>query len=94
MEWWDSVILEDNLDTIKDGKIAIKEDVINTLVEHPTQMRCPSKQLIISCGLLLRADPSLHGAVDILTQQRFNMYESKQAYSINVPKNIKKIFNS
>lgn len=43
MEWWDSVILEDNLDTIKDGKIAIKEDVINTLVEHPTQMRCPSK---------------------------------------------------
>lgn len=43
MEWWDSVILVDNLDTMKDGKIAIKDDVINTLVEHPTQMRCPSK---------------------------------------------------
>lgn len=43
MEWWDSVILVDNLDTMRDGKIAIKEDVINTLVEHPTQMRCPSE---------------------------------------------------
>lgn len=46
MEWWDSVILVDNLDTIKDGKIAIKDDIINTLVEHPTQMRCPSKYFI------------------------------------------------
>ncbi|XP_060523896.1 U4/U6 small nuclear ribonucleoprotein Prp3 [Cylas formicarius] len=43
MEWWDSVILEDNLDTIReDGKIAIKANVINNLVEHPTQMRCPT----------------------------------------------------
>ncbi|XP_044761879.1 U4/U6 small nuclear ribonucleoprotein Prp3 [Coccinella septempunctata] len=42
MEWWDSVILEDNLDTMKDGKIAIKTIAINTLVEHPTQMRCPT----------------------------------------------------
>lgn len=41
MEWWDSVILEDNLDTVRDGKICIKSNVINTLVEHPTQMRCP-----------------------------------------------------
>lgn len=43
MEWWDSVILVDDLDTMVDGKIAIKDSVINTLVEHPTQMRCPSK---------------------------------------------------
>lgn len=43
MEWWDSVILVDDLDTMRDGKIAIKETIINTLVEHPTQMRCPSK---------------------------------------------------
>lgn len=43
MEWWDSVILVNDLDTIKDGKIAVKDSVINTLVEHPTQMRCPSK---------------------------------------------------
>lgn len=42
MEWWDSVILIDNLDTIVNGKIAIKEPAINNLVEHPTQMRCPS----------------------------------------------------
>ncbi|KAG5864849.1 U4/U6 small nuclear ribonucleoprotein Prp3, partial [Gonioctena quinquepunctata] len=42
MEWWDSVILVDNLDTMKGEKIAIKTSAINTLVEHPTQMRCPT----------------------------------------------------
>ncbi|XP_044259581.1 U4/U6 small nuclear ribonucleoprotein Prp3 [Tribolium madens] len=42
MEWWDSVILIDNLDLMLNGKIAIKESVINTLVEHPTQLRCPT----------------------------------------------------
>ncbi|ENN82859.1 hypothetical protein HUJ04_010091 [Dendroctonus ponderosae] len=43
MEWWDSVILEDNLDTqTQTGKIAIKQNSINNLVEHPTQMRCPT----------------------------------------------------
>ncbi|XP_066248608.1 U4/U6 small nuclear ribonucleoprotein Prp3 [Euwallacea similis] len=43
MEWWDSVILEDNLETLTpDGKIYIKKDAINNLVEHPTQMRCPT----------------------------------------------------
>ncbi|GJQ69096.1 hypothetical protein Trydic_g6260 [Trypoxylus dichotomus] len=41
MEWWDSVILVDDLDTMINGKIAIKESAINNLVEHPTQMRCP-----------------------------------------------------
>lgn len=45
MEWWDSVILEDNLDTIRDGKIAIKNYIVNTLVEHPTQMRSPTDPL-------------------------------------------------
>lgn len=51
MEWWDSVILIDNLDTILNGEIAIKKSAINTLVEHPTQMRCPSKyeKLCIVC---------------------------------------------
>lgn len=43
MEWWDSVILVDSLNTVINGKIVIKESSINTLVEHPTQMRCPSK---------------------------------------------------
>ncbi|CAH1986768.1 unnamed protein product [Acanthoscelides obtectus] len=42
MEWWDSVILVDNLDTMDGDKIALKESAINTLVEHPTQMRCPT----------------------------------------------------
>lgn len=42
MEWWDSVILVDSLDTFVNGKISIKDTVINNLVEHPTQMRCPS----------------------------------------------------
>lgn len=46
MEWWDSVILIDNLNTMVEEKIAIKESAINTLVEHPTQMRCPSKYYI------------------------------------------------
>ncbi|XP_022908183.1 U4/U6 small nuclear ribonucleoprotein Prp3 [Onthophagus taurus] len=41
MEWWDSVILLDDLDTVVNGKIAVKESVINNLVEHPTQVRCP-----------------------------------------------------
>lgn len=45
MEWWDSVILIDNLDTVINGRIAIKSSAINNLVEHPTQMRCPSKYL-------------------------------------------------
>lgn len=45
MEWWDSVILVDSLETIVDGKIAIKESTINNLVEHPTQMRCPTDPL-------------------------------------------------
>ncbi|KAL1505948.1 hypothetical protein ABEB36_005391 [Hypothenemus hampei] len=43
MEWWDSVILHDNLETLnQQGKIAIKHDSINNLVEHPTQIRCPT----------------------------------------------------
>ncbi|XP_025832417.1 U4/U6 small nuclear ribonucleoprotein Prp3 isoform X2 [Agrilus planipennis] len=45
MEWWDSVILEDELNTIKNGKIAIKDHIISNLVEHPTQMRCPTDPL-------------------------------------------------
>lgn len=45
MEWWDSVILEDDLNTLRNEKIAIKESAINNLVEHPTQMRCPTDPL-------------------------------------------------
>lgn len=48
MEWWDSVILEEDLYTMKGEKIAIKENVINSLVEHPTQMRCPSESNFVN----------------------------------------------
>lgn len=68
MEWWDSVILVDNLDTLIDGNIAIKESAINTLVEHPTQMRCPSR---LSFLLLMKlftfsiSEPIFKNNVDI-----------------------------
>lgn len=48
MEWWDSVILVDNLDTLNsEGKIALKHSTIGNLVEHPTQMRPPSTYNLI-----------------------------------------------
>lgn len=44
VEWWDSLILDD-----KDSKkelityeTAVKEDAITNLIEHPTQLRCPT----------------------------------------------------
>ena len=43
IEWWDSVILVDNYDTIVDGKIAVKTSAITSLVEHPVQIRPPSE---------------------------------------------------
>uniref|UniRef100_A0A1B0DCJ0 Pre-mRNA-splicing factor 3 domain-containing protein n=1 Tax=Phlebotomus papatasi TaxID=29031 RepID=A0A1B0DCJ0_PHLPP len=43
MEWWDSVILADDLHTLKDGKISIRDSAITNLIEHPTQMKPPSK---------------------------------------------------
>ncbi|GLV44248.1 Precursor RNA processing 3 [Carabus blaptoides fortunei] len=42
MEWWDSVILVDSLDTYDGDAIAIKQSTIGNLVEHPTQMRPPT----------------------------------------------------
>ncbi|XP_055624221.1 U4/U6 small nuclear ribonucleoprotein Prp3 [Toxorhynchites rutilus septentrionalis] len=44
MEWWDSVILTDDLNTLdKTGRIAIRESAITNLIEHPTQMRPPNE---------------------------------------------------
>lgn len=44
MEWWDSVILVDDLNKLdKEGKIAIKRSAISNLVEHPTQMKPPAE---------------------------------------------------
>uniref|UniRef100_A0A182IZR2 Uncharacterized protein n=1 Tax=Anopheles atroparvus TaxID=41427 RepID=A0A182IZR2_ANOAO len=44
MEWWDSVILSDDLNTIDEkGNISIRESSITNLIEHPTQMRPPNE---------------------------------------------------
>lgn len=43
MEWWDSVILTQDLNTLDaNNKIAIRDLAISNLIEHPTQMRPPS----------------------------------------------------
>lgn len=43
MEWWDSVILTNDLLTMEGDRIAIREAAITNLIEHPTQMRPPSE---------------------------------------------------
>lgn len=45
MEWWDSVILTQDLETLDDasGKISIRQTAISNLIEHPTQMKPPSE---------------------------------------------------
>lgn len=45
MEWWDSVILSQDLQTVDEasGKISIRKTAISNLIEHPTQMKPPSK---------------------------------------------------
>lgn len=43
MEWWDSVILMNDLNTFDGDHIAIRESAITNLIEHPTQMKPPSK---------------------------------------------------
>ncbi|CRK86288.1 CLUMA_CG000203, isoform A [Clunio marinus] len=44
-EWWDSVILTDDLNKIVEGKISIRDQAITNLIEHPTQMRPPNDPL-------------------------------------------------
>lgn len=44
MEWWDSVILTNDLSTCDDKrKICIRTSAITNLIEHPTQIKPPSK---------------------------------------------------
>ncbi|XP_053685194.1 U4/U6 small nuclear ribonucleoprotein Prp3 [Sabethes cyaneus] len=44
MEWWDSVILTDDLNKLdRSGRISIRESAITNLIEHPTQMRPPNE---------------------------------------------------
>lgn len=51
MEWWDSVILANDLTTMDGDKIAIRESAISNLIEHPTQMKPPSKCSSVFCSL-------------------------------------------
>lgn len=44
MEWWDSVILANDLKTMDGDHIAIRDSSITNLIEHPTQMKPPSKR--------------------------------------------------
>ncbi|KAL7731867.1 hypothetical protein ACLKA6_017444 [Drosophila palustris] len=47
MEWWDSVILSQDLQTVDEasGKISIRQTAISNLIEHPTQMKPPNEPL-------------------------------------------------
>ncbi|ALC44639.1 CG7757 [Drosophila busckii] len=47
MEWWDSVILTQDLQTLDEasGKISIRQNAITNLIEHPTQMKPPNEPL-------------------------------------------------
>ncbi|EDW49843.1 GM19682 [Drosophila sechellia] len=47
MEWWDSVILTQDLETVDEasGKISIRQTAITNLIEHPTQMKPPNEPL-------------------------------------------------
>ncbi|SPP77264.1 U4/U6 small nuclear ribonucleoprotein Prp3 isoform X1 [Drosophila guanche] len=47
MEWWDSVILTQDMQTLDEGsgKISIRQTAISNLIEHPTQMKPPNEPL-------------------------------------------------
>ncbi|KRF97749.1 uncharacterized protein Dwil_GK16699, isoform B [Drosophila willistoni] len=47
MEWWDSVVLVQDLQTVDEasGKISIRHGAITNLIEHPTQMKPPNEPL-------------------------------------------------
>lgn len=44
-EWWDSVILIEDLNKMINGKISVREAAITNLIEHPTQIRPPNEPL-------------------------------------------------
>lgn len=59
MEWWDSVILMNDLNTMDGDRIAIRESAITNLIEHPTQMKPPSEQIFYFNPLLFLIHSSL-----------------------------------
>uniref|UniRef100_A0A182SMA3 Pre-mRNA-splicing factor 3 domain-containing protein n=1 Tax=Anopheles maculatus TaxID=74869 RepID=A0A182SMA3_9DIPT len=57
MEWWDSVILMDDFNTLDaQGNISIREPSITNLIEHPTQMRPPTVKWHNDSQLLILMD--------------------------------------
>lgn len=44
-EWWDSVILTEDLNKVIDGKISIREQAITNLIEHPIQAFPPNESI-------------------------------------------------
>jgi len=46
MEWWDSVVLTNDFNTLnEDSKISVRTSAITNLIEHPTQMKPPNEPL-------------------------------------------------
>ncbi len=47
VEWWDSIILDekDNKQDLLTYESPVKEDAVTNLIEHPTQLRCPTDPL-------------------------------------------------
>jgi U4/U6 small nuclear ribonucleoprotein PRP3 len=43
MEWWDTIVTNCDYEKMDSGKISVRENAITNLIEHPTQMRPPSK---------------------------------------------------
>jgi U4/U6 small nuclear ribonucleoprotein PRP3 len=47
MEWWDTIVTNCDYEKMDCGKISVRENAITNLIEHPTQMRSPSKLILI-----------------------------------------------
>lgn len=77
MEWWDSVILTNDLKTMDGDKIAIRESAITNLIEHPTQMKPPSK-------LILNLLAHMHNSIQYYNQFKYFFYFSRRAHQTGV----------
>lgn len=53
MEWWDSVILSNDLTTMDGDRMAIRESAVTNLIEHPTQIKPPSEFRTFFCLLFI-----------------------------------------
>lgn len=55
VEWWDLVVMSGDRYP-KDGTLNVREEAISNLVEHPTQMKPPSK---LSIAIVLKYELKL-----------------------------------